>query len=368
MLNQRRRQHILGILVLVTWLSGCNEAQNGLSLKTAVEKQSSPLTVNAFQIKRETKFTKSSVYFGKLTPRRQSRLSFRQPGTVGTVLKQVGDSAAKGEKLAVLDQAQLEDQKQQLQQSILRLEQDAQNSARRQSPEQLNNFRGQLNRVEQQLANGVIVAPYDCIIAQSNVGVGDLVSQQIPAFEIVENAAAAVEVQLPFDIADNLTVGQTVFVTARETVLTAVVKSKSPTITAVGNKLLTLEITDSSGNDTTTMFGQTVKVKFQTEEVTQGFWIPQSALVGKSDGLFSALVVSNPENGSTANANETKAVVDQRLVKIISMKDDWVLVEATLPPEELVIVDGTHRIVPGQHVIPNDITASLDIPSGGDAQ
>ena len=367
MLNQRRRHYLLGILAFATWFSGCNESSRDLNFKTGIKKQSSPLTVNVFKLKRETTVTKTSVYFGKLSPKRQSRLGFRQSGTVKAVLKQVGDTANQGDKLAELDQAQLENRQKQLQQAITRLEQEQQNSARRE-PDNLNTYRSQLNRVELELASGVIEAPYDCIISQIDVGIGDLVSPQKPALEIVENAAAMVEVQIPFAIADNLNVGQSVWITAGENILKAAIKTKSPQVTAVGNKRLTLEITDDSGKDTKSMFGQTVKIEFQTETATQGFWIPQSALVGKSDGLWGILVVANAESGTAANAIAPNKVVAQRLIKILSMKDDWVLVDATLPDTESIIVDGTHRIVLGQQVNPNDITSSLSIANGGNAQ
>ena len=367
MLSQRQRQYVFAILALATWCSGCNEAQRDFNLKAGVETQSSPLTVNTFRIKRETAFTETSVYFGKLSPNRQSRLGFRQSGTVKTVFKQVGDTAAQGDKLAELDQAQLENRQQELQQAIARSEQQQQNSTQRE-PNNLSNYRSQLNRVELELASGLIAAPYDCIISQINVGIGDLVSPQKPALEIVENAAAIVEVQIPSPIADNLTVGQPVWITAGKTILKAAIKTKSPQATAVGNKRLTFEITDNSGKDTKTMFGQTVKIEFQTETTTEGFWIPQSALVGKSDGLWGVLVVANGKNGTTAESPQSRSIVAQRLVKILSMRDDWVLIEANLPETESVIVDGTHRIVLGQQVVPNDITSTLDVASGGNAQ
>ena len=322
--------------------------------------------MNVVRVKRETQFTKSSVYFGRLTPRRQSRLGFRQAGTLKNVFKNLGDAAFEGEKLAELDQTLLENQRLELGQSISRLEQQFQNSSQAES-EELKNLRGQMKRIELELANGMIVAPYDCIVSTVDVNPGDLVSPQRPAFEVVENAPAIVEADLPVDIADSLTIGQSVWVTIGKTILIAKVQTKSPTMSTVGNKRVTLGLSADSEKTTTTMFGQTVKVEFLSTTAADGFWIPQSALIGQSNGLWSILVVSGAENARGQNAKE-EGLVEQKLLEVISIKDDWVFVDANLSAEELVISNGSHRIVPGQRIIVNDVTSELVVPDGGNAR
>ena len=249
MLKKQRCKCLAGIVVIATLVLGCSGNELGeTGSKTTAAK---PLAVNVFTIKRETKFTKSLTYFAKLSPSRQSRIRFRQTGTVSTVLKNVGDTADEGEILAELDLTELKSQQEELQQSITNFEQGIQNPPTSRTVP-LNDLRGQLKRVEQELVLGTIVAPYDCIVSSINVNSGDIVSPQSLAFQVVENAPAIVEADLPMTIANNLSVGQSVWVTVESQALQATIKSKSPTVSTVGNKRLTLEITDGEENTTAT--------------------------------------------------------------------------------------------------------------------
>lgn len=361
MLKKQRCKCLAGIVVIATLVLGCSGNELGeTGSKTTAAK---PLAVNVFTIKRETKFTKSLTYFAKLSPSRQSRIRFRQTGTVSTVLKNVGDTADEGEILAELDLTELKSQQEELQQSITNFEQGIQNPPTSRTVP-LNDLRGQLKRVEQELVLGTIVAPYDCIVSSINVNSGDIVSPQSLAFQVVENAPAIVEADLPMTIANNLSVGQSVWVTVESQALQATIKSKSPTVSTVGNKRLTLEITDGEENTTATSVGQTVKIEFLTEENAEGFWVPKSALIGKSDGLWAILVVEAPETEQETESS----IVSQRLAKIVSMDRDLVFISAELSDGEAVIADGTHRIVPGQQVIATDKTSSLAESVGGNVQ
>ena len=90
------------------------------------------------------------------------------------------------------------------------------------------------------------------------------------------------------------------------------------------------------------MFAGVVAELLLTADVqAAGYWLPLSALAESQRGLWAVLVVKGEGEVS---------VVESRLVEVIHRGDDAVYVRGTLREGELVIVDGTARIVPCQGV------------------
>ena len=362
MLKRFRYQFLIGIIAVAVGISGCKPEQLASTLQAPSESvPASVLTVNVTEIKIENTFNKTIVYFGKLLPRRQSSLAFKKPGQLKQLVKKVGQSAEAGEVLADIDQASLEAQRNQLQQSYLSLEEQLTASGQTESQE-LADLRLRIDAIDLELAKGVITAPYNCIVASQNFQSGEATTPQRPVIGVIENAPATVEVELPARIADELESGQTVWVKVNEATFSSTLATKSPTVSATGNKRLTLEISNDSQNLSANMVGETVKVEFLMTSQGVGFWIPQSALVGSAGGLWSVMAVALEDSGPVENENGRANVVVQKVVEIVSVQNDRVFVKGSLVDGESVISNGTHRVVPGQRVIAND---PLPIVSGG---
>jgi len=326
----------------------------------------SVLSVNVSTVKIEKEYSETVVFFGKLSPGRQNSLGFKKPGQLNRLAKAVGQSALAGEVLAELDQTQLQSQKSPLQQSYQSLEEQLQASGLSDSQE-LANLREQLNAIDLELAKGVIVAPYDCLLAASNVELGEAVGPQRPVIRVIENAPAVVEVDLPTRIADDLALGQTVWVKINESAFSAAITTKSPTVSSTGNKRLTLMISEDPQNATAKMIGETVKVEFLKTSQSDGFWVPQSALVGNAGGLWSVMVVSPEESDDLENQTDRVHVVVQKIVEIVSAQNDRAFVKGSLVQGERIISNGTHRIVPGQRIVANDLPP-VAVSDGGNSE
>ena len=110
-------------------------------------------------------------------------------------------------------------------------------------------------------------------------------------------------------------------------------------------------------------FGQSVKIRFLTSTGVSGYWIPVSALSRESSGLWSVLVADKDMASDSENGSELK--VQRKLLELVQLEDEWALAQGTLAEDELVIVNGAHRVVPGQKVLATDVSAQFVKPNIG---
>ena len=295
---------VLLIICLGLIAIGCDKNPDPLGSRKRGSGTPPNLLVNVMRVKKETNASETSVFFGSLKPNRQSQLRFRQAGRLKSVLKNVGETLIAGERVA-------------------ELEQEAE----------------------------VLVAPYDCVIASQTAVVGDLVSPQSLIATVYETKPVFVEADLPLQIVQRLPINQLVWVAVGDEAVRAIVKTKSPLESTVGSRSVRFEVTAPISSSSWS-FGQAVKIRFLTSTNKSGYWLPVSALSRESTGLWSALVVE-------PNQDQSTSTVQRKLVKLVQLEDDWALAEGGFKENEYVIVNGAHRVVPGQQVTPTDVTAQF---------
>ncbi len=353
---------------------GCDAPLDGFDANRMTSRTAAILTVNVMQTSRDNNAIETAVFYGTLQPNRESRLGFARGGRIKNVLKQVGDQATAGEKLAELQQDQLETQREEVAQRL----QSAQGSLQNFGPggqapiqQEIQQLEQQLESLDFELANGIVSAPYDCIIAERYVDAGDQASLQSPIFDVIDNAPPVVKASLPSKIANKLQIDQSVWVGVGPFAAQAKVNHKSPIESTVGSKIVSLQITSSLDADNWS-YGQSVKIRFFLPTNKSGFWLPLTALNRESSGLWSVLVVPTanavPTDNDSAATTDTQPVdflVDRKILELVQLEDDWALVEGSLQNGERVIVNGLHRIVPGQRVKINDISDQYSKPGAG---
>lgn len=342
---------------------GCDAGGEGLEATIGAAKPiDTDLTVNVLRIKREKSPIDTAIFFGVLEPNRQSRLGFQKGGTLNRISKQVGDSVKQGEVLAELDQAQLENQRSSLEQSVAsakqRLESSPQN-VRASVQQEIQELQSQLQEIQLQLAKGKIVAPYDAIVSNSNVDLGELVSPQTLILEVVEATPILVAASMPTEIVDRLNSEQLVWIAVGNKSVQAKVVTKSPVESATGSKQVSLQLVEPEQVDWS--FGQTVKIRCILSSDNSGFWVPISALHRQPAGLWSLLTLARSAPDNRADPRDKRTVL-RKTVEIVELEDEWALVEGALQDDEMAIASGAHRVVPGQRVIANDITDQLAKP------
>ena len=91
------------------------------------------------------------------------------------------------------------------------------------------------------------------------------------------------------------------------------------------------------------LFGGTLaELNLKVNVQASGFWVPVSALAESQRGLWSVMVVTEPDSAAST--------VETRLVEILHRGTNAVYVRGTLEDGELIVDSGTGRIVPGQNV------------------
>ncbi len=319
----------------------------------------STLRVNVIEVTQDENARKTFIVFGKLKAARQSQLGFGRGGSVKSVFKQLGDRLNVGDKLAELDNDQLENQKQTTEQTLSRLKNDLQASRGTVSSsldQQVTQVEKQLQALELELANSVIVAPYPSLVVQRNIEVGSLVSPATPAFQIIEDAPPFVEASLPTSVAALINVGRSVYVKVGKQDLTAKLKAKSPLQDPTASQRVLLEFSADLPTNAWA-YGQVVEIRILTRTNVSGFWLPLSALQREANGLWSAFVVV-----PTEESDESEFQVERRMLEIVQLEEESALVRGSLNDGDLVAFNGTHRIVPGQQVEPVNVSDEFQPP------
>jgi RND family efflux transporter MFP subunit len=335
------------------------------------------LPVNATTLLEQQHYTVNRHYAGMLNPLRTSQLGFESSGVVTLINVREGDRVAAGDALIALDmaagwadlmvaqanvanarasllaqQAQLE-----LAQSNLRRDADivARGLGAAQRTEELaiqgrvaearlsmletalQSATAQLELAQVRFRKLQINAPFAGIIQSRGVDEGTIVSPGQTVLTIVEDAGVEARIGLPESAMNYLQVGQSYQFRVAERQVSGVLKAVLPVADQVTGTITALfELQDKS------LFAGVVAELLLTADVqAAGYWLPLSALAESQRGLWAVLVVKGEGEVS---------VVESRLVEVIHRGDDAVYVRGTLREGELVIVDGTARIVPGQGV------------------
>ena len=164
-------------------------------------------------------------------------------------------------------------------------------------------------------------------------------------------------------------VDQLLWVSVGEQVVQAQVRTRSPIETSIGSQTVSLQITTDLAQNSWGV-GQLVEIRFTLPTKNSGYWLPISALNREPNGLWSALFIADgTDEGDTdlseSVSNRAGATVVRKLLEIIQLENGWALAEGPLNEGEQVIVNGTHRVVPGQGVATTDITDQLKKPGSG---
>lgn len=187
-----------------------------------------------------------------------------------------------------------------------------------------------------ELDDSVLMAPFAGRITKRRIDEGTVVSAGTAVFELIEADALEAWIGVPPGSARALRAGEEIGVTIAGGDYTATVQSIRPELDAeTRTQNVVLRIEKPAG----LVAGQVVRVGVREPVAMTGFWAPTSALTPDRRGLWSVLVAE----GGTAAA---------RPVEVIENDGDRSFVRGALQPGEAIIVEGVHRVAPGQAVVP----------------
>ncbi len=206
-------------------------------------------------------------------------------------------------------------------------------------------------RIEEQ----AIVAPYDGKIQTRLVDEGVVVSPGQALLQIVESGTVEVHVGLPPELAQDLSM-TSLSVTIAERRVPVELARLSPAINeATRTREVVLNVLSSSTAEI--LLGNSVNVEVQTpvvrvSESTSGYWIPRDALTAASRGLWAVYIAVPVQGPEMANNSSTlpSHKIERRQVELLRSQGEWTEVRGPIAANELLVVEGSHRVTQGQFV------------------
>lgn len=187
------------------------------------------------------------------------------------------------------------------------------------------------------IAKSTIRAPFAGTVARRGVDEGTVVEAGTPLVILQETARPQARIGLPPRRATALTPGTTVGLVAAGQALEGTVAAVTPDLdpsTRTVSALIDLPA------DAGLVMGDLVRLSLSREVPDAGAWVPIGALTEAERGLWSVLTVTGGEVPAAA----------REAVEILHVADGRAFVRGTFAAGDRVIVEGRHRITPGQPV------------------
>lgn len=221
-------------------------------------------------------------------------------------------------------------------------------------PEQIEAQQAMLEELDAELAHldiqvkqSILKAPFSGKIAELFLDEGVVVSSGQPILRLVEDQALEAQIDVPIEAALQVKVGSLQQVQIGAKTYQSHVISVLPQANSVTHTL-TIILKLNQALTRQVRAGQMIRLKLDQTITNSGYWIPTTALVKDVKGLWSCYVLGEPE--ILADDSHQVFRVERRVVEVIHTQSDRVFVRGTLQEGDRVIINGNHRIVPGQLV------------------
>lgn len=193
----------------------------------------------------------------------------------------------------------------------------------------------------------ILRAPFSGTISDRLADIGTVLDAGQAIFKIVEDNQLEAHIGIPASAASAIQIDDIFTLKVEQKTYQARVASVLPELdpqTLTLTIVLKLDQTDSTG----IVPGQVAELQLTETIQSPGYWLPITALVETDRGLWSSYVLGQQQDLTAEN--QAVFQVEENVVEILHTQSDRVLVRGTLQPNQQVIVDGIHRIVPGQQV------------------
>ncbi len=195
------------------------------------------------------------------------------------------------------------------------------------------------------LAKSTIKAPFSGTVAKRHLDEGTVIAAGEPVIRLVENGKPEVRIGVPVAMVAPLKIGSQQTVTIGKSKYQAKVTSILPEVDrATRTQTVVLTLNQSAAYQVAP--GAIARLNLTQNIATFGFWLPTTALIKGERGLWSCYVLVESGNSPGNMGN-----IEARDLEVLHTQGDRVLVRGTLQAGEKAIVNGTHRIVPGQSVM-----------------
>ena len=357
----------LTALVLLMTASG-----NGQSEQTPTEAKK--LLVNVMPIEWHGQYKQKRLIVGRAEAPQTAALGFDLSGAVVDILVDEGQSVVAGQILAKLDGQRLKAQMSELSAMLNRAKSEAnlmELSLKRvvelvdkklESVQRLDESRESVNAAKAfvdeilarqqtllvEIGKTTLLAPFDGSVVNRLVDKGTVVGVGQALFDLQQNGQLEVRFALSADDVNKFTLDQVMTLSTQTKHIMGKIKS-----IAQQRRLDTRTvdiIVSLTEQHLSILPGDLLHIDISSDIKAQGFWVPRKALVSSVRGLWSLFTVEQIDG-------EQQLVV--KLVEVVHADDRKAFVRGALKEEVLVVIEGVHRLVPGQKVIIGDSTQTL---------
>ncbi len=205
----------------------------------------------------------------------------------------------------------------------------------------------ELTYLEIQIKQSILKAPFSGTIAELFLDEGVVVSSGQPILKLVEDQVLEAQIDVPIKAALQVKVGSLQQVQIGAKTYQSQVISILPQVNSVTHTLtIILQLNGTLTRQVRA--GQIIRLNLDQTIINSGYWIPTTTLVKDVKGLWSCYVLGKPE--ILADDSYQVFRVERRVLEVIHTQGDRVFVRGTLQDGDQVIINGNHRIVPGQLV------------------
>lgn len=369
---------VLLLLVLLT-ASGCSGGPDA-GAGTAAGEGIAPLRVNVGRPAPADGYAAVSTYSGRVETARTAALGFELGGRIEQILVDEGDTVAEGAPLARLDTARLEAARRELgaalaqarsrhalsEKTFARMQEargyrgvstqalDQARDDRDSAEAALALAQARLERLDVDLARSVLHAPFAGTVARRMQDEGTVVEAGAPLLLLEETGRLRARIGIAGDALTTLVPGARHRLTARDghevqARIEAILPVRDPVARTVD---VLFALLPPAADAQALRAGDLLTLRLREFRPEPGFWLPLAALTEGERGLWSVLIAARAAQEPPQGMADAAYRIERRLVEVQYHDADRVYVTGGIGRDELLVVDGTHRVVAGQRVQP----------------
>ena len=341
-------------------------------------------TVAAMTVKKQTTYMVAQTYPGRVVARRASAVGFQRSGLLVDVRVDEGQPVTEGMILATLDirslkaqrsesEAKLNSARTQAKEVVVRLNLAQKTTVRQlalhknghasnqrldEAEMQEQSLRAQLQaarartseaaaaikRIDVELALSELNAPFSGIVANRYLDEGAALMAGAPVLRLIESQALQVRVNIAPDVAKQYSIGNTFPFYLGDRIITLRLDRLVHEVDAATRTMIAIFdiVPDASNTQKDLIPGQIGNLMVERATHGEGFWVPITALVEWSRGMWGVYVLHRD--------GENILRVEHRPVVIVHAETNRVFVRGAVKDRDQIVPSGLSRLVTGMQV------------------
>ncbi len=314
-------------------------------------------------------------FAGRVEAARDSAVGFEVGGMLAAVLVDEGDDVAAGEPLARLDTERLEAREAEAQaalaqaeatlslaettlartaealefRGVSRQEYDEAVRAERAARSARQAARARLDSVRVDLDKSVLRAPFEATVTRRSADEGEVLAAGQVLLELQERTAPRVRIGVAGDMLDAIRARDEHVLQVDGREMTGRLRAVLPLRDAATR---TVDAIFELDGEHRVLPGDLARLALELPVEARGFWVPLGALAEGDRGIWTNYVAAPLPAGQSVgeSVGEATHVIEARPVEVLHEQAGRVYVRGAIDDGERVVVEGLHRIVPGQTV------------------